>query len=325
VRARVATDRVVDAYQRARSVWKAGAELGISGQTVSAILKKAGVACFQKRFSESEMAAVRDYYENTPPDVFKLDVLAEKLGRTKHLICRQARTMGLTDPTRPPTADERQAISISARTRIAENGHPRGMLGKRHNPETLTVLSVEGQMKWRRWKETGTGMMSKKNREMAAMRARERFSNLPAEKVYSRAASGRRADLGDIYFRSRWEANYARYLNLLVKMGVVTEWAYEPETFWFEGIRRGTASYKPDFRVRYKDDPTPVYVELKGWVQPKDRTKWKRMAKYHPHIKLEIIGAKEFAALKAKWASAIPNWEHQTGKLVLQPSEGVAA
>src|SRR5574337_150635 len=75
----------------------------------------------------------------------------------------------------------------------------------------------------------------------------------PARK---RSAAGVRPDVSSsIYFRSAWESNYARYLNLLMKMGVVEEWSYEPETFWFEGVRRGTNSYKPDFRVRYKGDP----------------------------------------------------------------------
>lgn len=133
------------------------------------------------------------------------------------------------------------------------------------------------------------------------------------EKYFSRCRAGRRDDLGPIHFRSSWEANYARYLNLLIKLGAVTSWEYEPETFWFEGIRRGTVSYLPDFRVIYKGDPTPEYVEIKGWVTPKDRTKWKRMAKYHPQVKLVVVKEKEYTAIARKWASAIPTWEGSKG------------
>ena len=87
---------------------------------------------------------------------------------------------------------------------------------------------------------------------------------------------------------------------------------YEPKTFWFEGIRRGTTSYKPDFYVKYKGDDRVEYIEVKGWITPKDRVKWKRMAQYHPDIKLTVIKPKDYYALQRKWASAIPGWE--TGK-----------
>lgn len=315
----ISPDMVIESYKRTRSVWKTGAELGLSGQKVSTILKRNGVRSFQPKMSESELQFIRDYYENTCPDEFSLDTLAARIGRTKNLICRYAGRMGLTDKSRPATPEQCKVISISSRKRIAKQGHPRGMLGKRHSPATLSVLSDESRKNWRRWKDTETGPMSPEHRDRMSRQQSERMRYRNPESIYSRAASGRREDLGSTFFRSRWEANYARYLNLLMKMGAVTEWAYEPETFWFDGVKRGTVSYKPDFRVLYRGDETPVYVELKGWVQDKDRTKWKRMAKYHPHIKLEIIGGKEFAALRAKWSSAIPNWEYETGKAVRQP------
>ena len=45
-----------------------------------------------------------------------------------------------------------------------------------------------------------------------------------------------------IYARSRWEANYARYLEWLRANGSIAKWEHEPETFWFEGIKRGTCA-----------------------------------------------------------------------------------
>ena len=124
----------------------------------------------------------------------------------------------------------------------------------------------------------------------------------------SRSKIGVRKDLG-IFVRSSWEANFCRYLNLLMKMGVVEEWSYEPETFWFKGVKRGTNSYKPDFRVKWKGDPRPEYIEIKGHETAKDRTKWRRMKKYHPNIRLQVIGKKEYAWIRQKWAGAIPAWE----------------
>ena len=122
--------------------------------------------------------------------------------------------------------------------------------------------------------------------------------------------AGVRPDISPtIRFRSAWEANYARYLNLLQKMGVVEWWKHESKTFWFEGIKRGTNSYKPDFEVKYVGDPVIEFVEIKGHETPKDRTKWRRMAKYHPGVKLVIIGKKEYNWIRQKWAGAIPAWE----------------
>ena len=56
------------------------------------------------------------------------------------------------------------------------------------------------------------------------------------------STAGASADLGPVRYRSMWERNFARFLNY-----VGERFEYEPTTFWFKGIRRGTCSYKPDF------------------------------------------------------------------------------
>ena len=121
--------------------------------------------------------------------------------------------------------------------------------------------------------------------------------------------AGPRKDLGGIFFRSGWEANYARYLNLLKRMGVVESWAFEPTTFWFYHIKRGVRSYLPDFCVKYKGDPKHVYVEIKGYMDARSATKIARFRRYYPELKLEVIGAKEYSSLRRKWSGAIPEWE----------------
>jgi hypothetical protein len=70
------------------------------------------------------------------------------------------------------------------------------------------------------------------------------------------AAGGTRADLGR-YFRSRWEANFARYLNVLRR-----RWIYEPGEFALQLDDGATVTYRPDFLV---DDA--YFVELKGFRQ----------------------------------------------------------
>ena len=126
--------------------------------------------------------------------------------------------------------------------------------------------------------------------------------------VGSRSRGGTREDLG-FYVRSAWEANYARYLIWLQSHGQILKWEYEPTTFEFEAIKRGTRSYLPDFAIWESDTEDPTYyVEVKGWMDAKSKTKLKRMAKYNPDIVIRIVGAKEYKAL-AKWKSMIPNWE----------------
>ena len=128
----------------------------------------------------------------------------------------------------------------------------------------------------------------------------------------NRAKSGIRADLG-IYVRSSWEANYARYLNWLIDVGEIKGWQYEADTFEFEGIKRGTRFYTPDFKVFLNHSVEceyPIeYHEVKGWMTPKSVTQLKRMAKYHPDIKIILIDQKAYRSIERDVKGFIPNWE----------------
>jgi hypothetical protein len=117
----------------------------------------------------------------------------------------------------------------------------------------------------------------------------------------------RRPDLDNRYYRSDWEANYARFLNLLVKAGKVAVWEYEPKTFLFEGVKRNPISYTPDFRVEYCDGKVEWH-EVKGYMDSISRSKLKRMAQFYPDDKVVIIGAAEYRAI-ANWKGMIPGWE----------------
>ena len=128
-------------------------------------------------------------------------------------------------------------------------------------------------------------------------------------KNYSRGKQGRREDLNNTFFRSSWEANYARYLNYLMLKNIIHYWEYEPDTFWFEEIKRGTRSYLPDFKIWDTTDSVPYYVEVKGWMDDKSKTKLQRMKKYYPSIRVDIVGAKEYKELHKKLSGFIDNWE----------------
>lgn len=129
-----------------------------------------------------------------------------------------------------------------------------------------------------------------------------------AANCFSRAKRGPRPDIG-ITVRSSWEANYARYLNFLIKHeGKILKWEYEVETFWFEKIKRGVRSYKPDFKVTFRSGEIE-YHEVKGWMYPRAKTALNRMRIYHPRIKIVLIGEKSYEAIQKQAGSMIPLWE----------------
>lgn len=93
-----------------------------------------------------------------------------------------------------------------------------------------------------------------------------------------------------IYFRSNLELKYAIYLQQLKDTENIKDWEYESETFWFDGIKRGVVSYKPDFKV-YENDGSHFFVECKGWMDAKSKTKIKRFRKYFKDEKLVLYPA----------------------------------
>jgi len=124
----------------------------------------------------------------------------------------------------------------------------------------------------------------------------------------SRGKAGKRADLNGLFVRSRWEANYARYLNWLISQKQILKWEYEPETFEFKTIKKGNRFYTPDFKVTNLDGSVE-YHEVKGWMNPESATKLRRMAKYYPEIKIIVIDQVLYKKLKGQIKRLIPNWE----------------
>lgn len=122
------------------------------------------------------------------------------------------------------------------------------------------------------------------------------------------AHGGKRPDLGNVYFRSSWEANYARILNVQLAQGVITKWEYEPETFVFEKITRGNRTYTPDFRLTCRDGRV-IYHEVKGWLDPASKTKLKRMARYYPDVPVLVIPKSTYQVLAKTYKASIPEWE----------------
>ena len=110
------------------------------------------------------------------------------------------------------------------------------------------------------------------------------------------------------YFRSKWESNYARYLEWEKEQGQLIDWFHEPTTFWFEKIKRGVRSYKPDFKV-IRSKERQYYVEVKGYYDKKSLTKIKRFKLYYPEHTIYLIDKKWFTKHNGVLKNLIKGWE----------------
>ena len=190
------------------------------------------------------------------------------------------------------------------------------MLGKHHSAEQKAKWSND-RVDWPSQKTPLDMELIKVKRNKTMI---ERYGtgnpSMQGTNGYSRTKSGKREDLDNRFFRSAWEANYARYLNFLKEQGLIKDWLYECQTFVFHGVTRGVLTYMPDFKVIDNDD-SYVWHEVKGWMDDKSKAKLKRMAKFYPDEKVIIIGADEYKAI-AKWKALIPGWEEPRKKKVIE-------
>lgn len=106
---------------------------------------------------------------------------------------------------------------------------------------------------------------------------------------------GVRPDIGH-FVRSSWEANVCR---VLIALGVPYE--YEPRTFRLSDGQ----TYRPDFLVANE-----LWVEVKGWMDAKSRSKVETFRADHPDAPFVVVGRDDYKALELAFASAIPGWEY---------------
>jgi hypothetical protein len=109
------------------------------------------------------------------------------------------------------------------------------------------------------------------------------------------------------FYRSRWEYRYALYLEFMKKYKHIIDWEHEPKTFWFEGIKRGTNNYKPDFKIIFPSG-NEEWHEVKGYMDSKSATKIKRMKKYYPEVILRIIDKNWFKENGPKLKMILKGW-----------------
>ncbi len=232
---------------------------------------------------------------------FQSRAAASKVGKKRpaqSLVMKRNHELGKLKKTQEQLA----AMGKRVKAQWEKNGHPRGNLGHRHTPEAKAKMSAASH---RRHEE----MTPEEVRAIIMKAAKTRVARGTKINPHGnwkqewRTVGGR-----EVFFRSSWEANYARYLEWMKKNGFVLEWEHEPETFWFDKVKRGCVSYLPDFRVTMPNGSIE-YHEVKGYMDDRSKVKLKRMKKYYPRIKMVLINAKFYRSLANKISKAIPGWE----------------
>jgi hypothetical protein len=297
---------------------------GMIGRTEGAVRTRCYVLGLRSKdnpdWTQEEIDFLVKFYQDHEGKEIDLNQLSAHFGRTRWGVAMKASKLGLGNYSRKSVEQwkdrrkfkgdneaARKSISDQTRERLARDGHPKGFLGGHHTEKAKRSIGDKAR----------AFMLSQSKKQIRAMRKKARETNMqrygcysPVSKstnAYSRAKGGKREDLENRYFRSAWEANYARYLNWLKAQGEIKDWQYEVDTFYFEGVRRGALSYMPDFKI-FENDGRVLYHEVKGWMDSKSKTKLKRMKKYYPDIEVIVIGEKEYRAV-AKYSALIPNWE----------------
>ncbi len=203
------------------------------------------------------------------------------------------------------TPEMRKRIGEATKKRLREKGHPKGMLGKHHSEKTKARLRETSKMTWDR--------MTEEEKRKHILKQLKGKDGRPPNKPHGSWKAGWREFGGKrCYYRSRWEANFGRYLQMLKEQGQIKDWMHEPKAFWFDKIKRGVLSYLPDFLVIENDD-TEIYYEVKGWMDDRSKTKLQRMKKYYPDVTLRLVDAKSYRRLAARVKALIPEWESERG------------
>lgn len=193
------------------------------------------------------------------------------------------------------TEESKARMSKAQSDRIKRCGHPRGMLGKHHSDALKEAVS-----------KFHTGKKTPREQVERMLKTKSINGTMCRERPECSWKSGW-VEIGGqrFYARSRWEANYGRYLEWLRQQSQIKSWRHEPTTFWFPKIKRGCVSYLPDFEVISN---RIEFHEVKGWMDARSITKIKRMAKYHPEVVLKVIDSKAYKNLSKSVSKIVPDW-----------------
>lgn len=289
-RKKVSDDALIESYARTQNIWKTGEEVGMCGQSVHERLSKLGIINKMNYWTEKDdRVLIKKYtqYKNEN----RLDELAKELGRTKQFICRKARVIGLTDKNIHPMADKaKKKLSIKAKQWLKKKGHPKGYLGHKHNDAARAKISISSK---RAWQDPNSRLNSDANRQRLSDSLHKRMMNGDIDK-FSIRGKHEVTIAGHTYvFKSTWEVEIAKQLQLLTDNGFISKWGYETKHFEFKDIQRGIRSYCPDFEVTLPNGDT-FYIEVKGWKMFTSMKRIQMFSERYPNVKLYLIDEKEY-------------------------------
>lgn len=149
---------------------------------------------------------------------------------------------------------------------------------------------------------------------------------------FQNVKGGKADDLGNIRYRSTWERNVRRILDLLTAERHILAIEYEKTKLSFVGgqYRRNTC-YLSDFRVIVSSDEITAvdwFIEVKGMlrrggrlagldlssIRKRDHDSYVKLTavqKQYPQIakRMLVIGEREYRWLERRYAHRIPTWE----------------
>lgn len=195
-----------------------------------------------------------------------------------------------------------EQISQQRKEWLKNNPHPRGMLGKKHSDETKKLFSIRSKQTWSNYTEE-----ERKNKIDKQIRTQHEKGLFNKREKTTWKSGIRVIDGKEFFFRSAWEANYARYLELKKQTGEIKKWRFECKRFFGYGKWKATC-YLPDFEIT-NNDGSIEFHEIKGWMDERSIQKIKMMKDCFPDVDLVVIGSKEYTLIKNNYQSKIDGWE----------------
>jgi len=191
-----------------------------------------------------------------------------------------------------PSEETRKKLSNALR------GKPSRNKGKKHSEEAKRKMSLS----LKKLKGENLGRFPKGNVPwnlgISFNRGNKNFRFGKPSSYYEGHGRVRRKDLNNQYFRSRWEANFARILNYWK-----VPWEYEKTRFDL-----GDCTYCPDFKV-FDPEAGNYFVEIMGFFDETHKRKFKLFTEKYPQERLQIIHKEEYNDLKKEFSNKIENWE----------------
>lgn len=271
------TENMWESYCLTNSLFRASHAVGMTRDKLRKVLIDAGYKLNNQKWDNNDDLLLIELFNDTENN-WTPGYLSDKLKRTPYSIFARAEKLGITEP---PT----------------HRSKTNQLKAAQHTASVLQQAGVES---------LAAGLPV----PVTPPQPKKSIPRKAGVQYYQKYKGGWETVGGKkIFFRSKWEINYAYYLEWLKDRGEIISWEFEPETFFFEGIRQGHTSYLPDFKVHYPDG-THQWHEVKGFLDAGSKTKLSRFAKFFPDEKLVLVDSEAYTQLKNKLSSIIPGWKY---------------